>query len=617
MLAPRRPAAVATALLLLLTAGAAGAQAAPPAYDIRGTWQGVAGSGVSGTVTWETEDCATGAISGRGADSADTWPAAGTIDGAQVTITIGPFTKDPTYSATGVGRFVDANRITGTFRDSDAYKDQAGTFEFVRTSGPPQDGQGCGTSQRVTATTVACNYSVATGANTCTATVADAGAPPRTTPTGDVAFTSRSGGVFSAGDSCALQPTPLSPGVASCSVQWLPPTTDFPNITASYRGDRDHAPSAGDTTFVIPASIVGIDDDGVTTGTCTTSSEAGAASLGTPFAGATEKKTFGEKLCSLTALGAAGYIAYLTCTSTVVVSATGQVEIAWVPAVACVVSLIAAGVSLDYLTDPPAPTYRDLALPGSPPAGDARVVRTCRSKTKGLCTRLRGAFRDYHRALAVFAAAQGDLGRTGNRLTGAREAKDAGAILLQVAARKLYAGRLADASATLNRRARALRAALRRAGVDLVMTDEQLAARRRALERRPPKQVRGLLGELGISVSDFNRSLRSAVDRVVGSRQRPSFVDALRRPYPFSAYAKDYRSMTLDNLRALVRGLGRRGRIAARPADLLLSDLACVPGHPAPDVRAFIRHTRTAVPKGYAALLRDAAAPLQRTRACR
>ena len=245
---PRQLLAAAFLSALLLTVAAGAAAAVPPAFDIRGTWQGAAvGSAYSGTTVWETEDCATGSISGHGSGGGSTWPASGTIDGTTVTLTFGPYDQDPSYTATGVGTLVAADRIAGTFHDTETYKEAAGDFQLARSSGPPQDGQGCGTTRHPTIVAVTCDYEVATSVDTCTATVGDiAGAP--TSPTGTVTF-AKTGGGFALGDTCTLASSPLAPATASCSVHYQAPigATTFPTVSATYGGDAGHAEGSGTT----------------------------------------------------------------------------------------------------------------------------------------------------------------------------------------------------------------------------------------------------------------------------------------------------------------------------------------------------------------------------------
>jgi hypothetical protein len=121
------------------------------------------------------------------------------------------------------------------------------------------------------ATQVICNLIVATASDTCIATVGDTDVPAAITPTGTVTFTSSNGGVFSAGSTCNLVPTPNSPDTASCSVQFLPPTgsSSGPAITASYPGDAHHGASAGKTFYPSAGELSG---DIELSGTATTSS---------------------------------------------------------------------------------------------------------------------------------------------------------------------------------------------------------------------------------------------------------------------------------------------------------------------------------------------------------
>jgi hypothetical protein len=140
---------------------------------------------------------------------------------------------------------------------------------------------GCPTGQRrnsaslcvplnPTTSQVICNLVIATASDTCTATVADASTTETKNPTGTVSFTSAAGGVFSAGNSCTLVATPLSPNVSSCSVTYLPPTMagTAPAITANYAGDALHAGSSAKTTYP-PASELEKDVTLTDTGTIT------------------------------------------------------------------------------------------------------------------------------------------------------------------------------------------------------------------------------------------------------------------------------------------------------------------------------------------------------------
>jgi Bacterial lectin len=115
------------------------------------------------------------------------------------------------------------------------------------------------TTAHGSSTSVSCNLIVATASDTCTATVTDVDVPAAITPTGQVSFSSASGGVFSDGNTCNLAATPGSPDAASCSVQFLPPSgaSTAPAITATYGGDPHHGGSSGHTFYASAAELSG------------------------------------------------------------------------------------------------------------------------------------------------------------------------------------------------------------------------------------------------------------------------------------------------------------------------------------------------------------------------
>lgn len=117
---------------------------------------------------------------------------------------------------------------------------------------------GSGVCQHNTATQVICNLVIATGSDTCTATVGDAATEKPTNPTGTVTFASSNGGAFPFGTTCTLAATSGSGNTSSCAVEYLPPTkpSAAPAISAAYGGDAGHAASAGSTTYP-PAELLG------------------------------------------------------------------------------------------------------------------------------------------------------------------------------------------------------------------------------------------------------------------------------------------------------------------------------------------------------------------------
>lgn len=236
--------------------------------DIRGEWTGYACT--SGTLAAceshpefpqkykiETEDFATGAITGQGGPPSEHYVISGTVSGCTVKVHDYEFNFAPTYQSDSVLTIsADGKRLAGTFNDTFGRKEDP-TFSVRVTPGP-----GCGTeteAERIakekeagakhpTGTQVICNYEFATAQNTCTASVGD-GAPTPTTPSGTVTFTTTSGG-FASGAKCSLQVVPTSPSIASCQLVYFTLYSGLPSITASYSGDATHAASSGKTQYL-------------------------------------------------------------------------------------------------------------------------------------------------------------------------------------------------------------------------------------------------------------------------------------------------------------------------------------------------------------------------------
>jgi hypothetical protein len=121
-------------------------------------------------------------------------------------------------------------------------------------------------AKRKSSSSVSCTADFSTGTDTCGATVADASGDSPITPTGTVTFTTSGGGSF-LGTGCALQQTPYSPGISSCTLGFRPTNVNVvPDITAHYQGDVNFDPSSGGVQL-------GPDDDSKTSGTGATSTE--------------------------------------------------------------------------------------------------------------------------------------------------------------------------------------------------------------------------------------------------------------------------------------------------------------------------------------------------------
>jgi hypothetical protein len=125
--------------------------------------------------------------------------------------------------------------------------------EYVITAG----GGSSPPARKPTFTAVVCTIVVNGPGSTCTAQVADAGIGRSSPPTGTVKFSASAGLV---GSSCTLAGTPGSPGIASCTVSYTPPSNlvqgEPPPVSARYSGDTTFEASAGGSSYK-PASVLG------------------------------------------------------------------------------------------------------------------------------------------------------------------------------------------------------------------------------------------------------------------------------------------------------------------------------------------------------------------------
>jgi hypothetical protein len=110
--------------------------------------------------------------------------------------------------------------------------------------------------KKETFTAVVCRIAVGVGDSSCAAQVADTSPVRSDPPTGTVTFEALRGNI---GASCVLRGTPGSPGIASCTVAYMPPsdlrTGEPPPVVAHYPGDASFEASTGGSSY-IPASVV-------------------------------------------------------------------------------------------------------------------------------------------------------------------------------------------------------------------------------------------------------------------------------------------------------------------------------------------------------------------------
>ncbi len=595
-----------TVFLLALTASLTFAvSAASAASDITGTWTCCgttsAGTTQAGAQSWVITESGSGAVTGTGLAPGGSVFATitGSVSGTSVTI-VTTYTVDLGYVATFTGTAsANGSTISGSWISN---QHQMGTFTATRTSGPGEP----------SATAAICNLDLTTDIDTCGATVADANQPPVGTPTGQVAFTNATAGAFLGTGVCSLAQTPFSPGVASCTVQFRPAdVTVFPSITASYQGDNTFMPSSGGTSFLSAGNVTGLENDN---GPMSDSTSPDPQQCQAPPDEEVSSSNTGDKiatkLCQLLAMGPLGYIAYASCAG-----AGPFVETGIVPAV-CVIALVALGLDISWLRDPPDKNYLSLAIPRATSVSSTQVKIRCGRLSKHGCALLAAAYAAYLRAFAATNTATAGLSTTGDRLGSARKAGDVEAILFQIAARKIYMGEIAAAQAVLNKRSAALAKLLKLEHLNAPVPLESPSALVAKLGHSDPAVLKAAVIASGHPLSVFTSELAQAIRAYRKVYSTPTLASVLAHPIGYGAQLADYRSMSLINVRALVFGLGRGNAISASAAGALLDELSCTVGSTKPDVKAFATTLGKAVPAVYARFLSVAIAPLGSAPAC-
>lgn len=525
--------------------------------DILGTWNAQGQGGGPYTIDFTGEDCATGVISGTA--SAGIGPENGTLAGDQITL-------DEYYGGyhSHVTATVTATTMTGQFSDSNG---TTAPWNATRQSGPPDPPPaGCSgggtttttttstttttptttttttttpttstttsTTKRASGTSVTCNLFVATATDTCIAQVGDVGPPSPVTPTGPVSFHSDNGGVFAAGSSCALAQTPLSPGVASCSVTFIPPAGGgFPQVGATYAGDTQHTASSGHTQFIIAAIP---QDESATCG----GPQPSAVRAHLPIAVGTRSSDYDKRIATCLAaasglsgglLGAASFLAPLACEAASEGAATPLcILIQRVLAGGAAALGIDAGGFSVIAADPPRADYRRLTQPR---VGDLHLPRP-HGPFAALERRIESVI-SLHARLKVTMAAM-SLSR--DRASGARAAHNRQWERRQMLANAGFARAAASINAGLKRQSAALGTALRRTRLGRTAVSQKQARSLLAgiAAHGLPKALAKSLRAGGLGAAELRRATQSLLNAapaqvartVAGSLAGPALLTA-------------------------------------------------------------------------------------------
>jgi hypothetical protein len=225
--------------------------------------------------------------------------------------------------------------------------------------------------------------------------------------------------------------------------------------------------------------------------------------------------------------------------------------------------------------DPPDPNFMQVALgvPAAVPPGGYKCPKTAK---KGDCAAVNAALRKYLTALNVNAQAMWAGAVTLERFAGAMQANSVPGALLQAAAQKAYAGLIVSTKAAQQAAGVALGLTLRRTRLDRRPTRRQFQARLKMLSTSkgyPRQVIQRLIADKQIgSAADLDAILKE----VMTSAPYVSVSRALSLAVPSSASAALWRTTTVKDLAALIRGLVTQNAVPAANGDAFLDQLRAI-----------------------------------------
>ncbi|MDQ6744436.1 MAG: hypothetical protein M3Z27_00205 [Actinomycetota bacterium] len=282
-----------------------------------------------------------------------------------------------------------------------------------------------------------------------------------------------------------------------------------------------------------------------------------------------------------------------------------------------IVSLL-ANLKLDDMVgelDPPDSHYRQIALPRPP--GRAYLGKVCPPRLKrSSCARFGRVMQRYRTASASVSSLVDSVSVVLNRFLIARRVKDSSTELVQTAAFKVYAGVLAAAYGDQHQASIALARELRRDRLNLRLSSGRLRhtqlPRPGALVRRP--SARGLLAR------GLTRGMLRAALGLVKHQPRASIgafdlQRALGDPVPPIPYTREYDTLGLNDLEALLAAFVQQHGLLASAATRLYADIdqaraACTLKARSARLGKLLSDARPSLSAGYDAFLQRAVQPI-------
>jgi hypothetical protein len=232
--------------------------------------------------------------------------------------------------------------------------------------------------------------------------------------------------------------------------------------------------------------------------------------------------------------------------------------------------------SVVLVVDPPDSDYAQIARPRAPPLVSSNLQTLCVNVHGSACERLVAAAKNHIASQGKLASLMEALAVTSNRFQTAQANRDVRHQRLQFAVSKVYLGRIADAQRAERVAARVLADEIAAAGLDFRVTPDQLKAvapRLEALEGIPPAVI-ARVKQLGLDTAQIQQLIRQSLDAAIAQGATFDLRESLLRPVSTSGFSRQFRSITVKDLRFMVTALTGQRVVSRRVGALLDRDLS-------------------------------------------
>jgi hypothetical protein len=253
------------------------------------------------------------------------------------------------------------------------------------------------------------------------------------------------------------------------------------------------------------------------------------------------------------------------------------------------------------------------------PIAQVDPQRLCTGVSSAVCARLVQTGNTYLSRSRQLGSLQVALETTGNRASTARRAHNPDALILQVAAGKVYSGQIALLFPSAQQAGQDFANALRDAGENATFTTAGISRTAVAFSRLPmPKRLAAQLMRVGITASQFKQAVLAGL-QLATADGGPRDLASLFTPTSSAAgYVTAFQTIKDSDLAVMVQSLALQHAATRAHFVTLLTDLANIhsqcnsSGRPAA-IDAFIRDVGTMIRGSGASLVQFAAQSLKQS----